>query len=258
MHGTCTHNGAPSYMRFFLQKRLSANMVQYPEKAVKPIDEFCPIWSVITPEERMYLRENTRIQRYRKGAFLYREGELPRYMFCLISGRVKVFKKGVGDRCQIIRFAKPCDNFGYRSSFAQDVHLTNAMATEPAEAYLVPMSVVKQIIQSNNKLATHFICALAQNLGADENRLVSLTQKHVRGRLAESLLTLRDSYGTDLDGRTINSRLSREDLANYSNMTTSNAIRTLSTFVNEGIISVRGRYITILDEEMLHKISKMG
>ena len=201
-------------------------MVQYPEKAVKPIDEFCPIWSVITPEERMYLRENTRIQRYRKGAFLYR--------------------------------ANPCDDCGYRSSCAQDVHLTNAMATEPAEAYLVPMSVVKQIIQSNNKLATHFICALAQNLGADENRLVSLTQKHVRGRLAESLLTLRDSYGTDLDGRTINSRLSREDLANYSNMTTSNAIRTLSTFVNEGIISVRGRYITILDEEMLHKISKMG
>ena len=71
-------------------------------------------------------------------------------------------------------------------------------------------------------------------------------------------MVLRDNYGYEDDGATINIYMSREDLANYSNMTTSNAIRTLSTFVNEGIISVRGRYITILDEEMLHKISKMG
>ena len=49
-----------------------------------------------------------------------------------------------------------------------------------------------------------------------------------------------------------------EDLANLSNMTTSNAIRTLSTFVAERIIALDGRKIKLIDEDRLKKISKMG
>ncbi|NLH29851.1 MAG: winged helix-turn-helix domain-containing protein, partial [Bacteroidales bacterium] len=57
---------------------------------------------------------------------------------------------------------------------------------------------------------------------------------------------------------TINIYLAREDLANLSNMTTSNAIRTLSTFADERIIAVDGRKIKIIDEERLRKISRLG
>ena len=60
------------------------------------------------------------------------------------------------------------------------------------------------------------------------------------------------------DGATICIYLSREDLANLSNMTTSNAIRTLSMFVNEHVIAMDGRKLKIIDEERLRKISKMG
>ena len=52
--------------------------------------------------------------------------------------------------------------------------------------------------------------------------------------------------------------MAREDIANLSNMTTSNAIRTLSAFAQERIITVDGRRIKIVDEEKLHQISKFG
>jgi CRP-like cAMP-binding protein len=52
--------------------------------------------------------------------------------------------------------------------------------------------------------------------------------------------------------------MAREDLANLSNMTTSNAIRTLSSFVSEHLISVDGRKIQIINEAQLRKISKFG
>jgi CRP-like cAMP-binding protein len=87
---------------------------------------------------------------------------------------------------------------------------------------------------------------------------VNLTQKHIRGRLAESLIFMEDSYGLEEDGATINVYLSREDLANLSNMTTSNAIRTLSMFVSEKVIAMDGRRIKIIDEEKLRKISRLG
>ena len=51
---------------------------------------------------------------------------------------------------------------------------------------------------------------------------------------------------------------SREDLANLSNMTTSNAIRTLSSFVSERLVVADGRKITILDEPQLRLIAKNG
>ena len=41
-------------------------------------------------------------------------------------------------------------------------------------------------------------------------------------------------------------------------MTTSNAIRTLSAFSNEKILTVDGRRIKILDYNALKKISKFG
>ena len=100
--------------------------------------------------------------------------------------------------------------------------------------------------------------SLATDLAASDARTVNLTQKHIRGRLAEALLMLQKSYGMEEDGATISIYLSREDLANLSNMTTSNAIRTLSNFVNEHVIAMDGRKLKIIDEEQLVRISKMG
>jgi CRP-like cAMP-binding protein len=99
---------------------------------------------------------------------------------------------------------------------------------------------------------------MASELGFSNTRTVSLTQKHIRGRLAESLLFLKDTYGFEDDNLTIKVYLSREDLANLSNMTTSNAIRTLSTFAGEDVIELDGRKIKILDLKRLERISELG
>ena len=87
---------------------------------------------------------------------------------------------------------------------------------------------------------------------------MNLTQKHIRGRLAEALILLIESYGFEEDGETLKIYMAREDIANLSNMTTSNAIRTLSSFVAEHIITVDGRRIKIINESQLRKISKFG
>lgn len=89
-------------------------------------------------------------------------------------------------------------------------------------------------------------------------RTVSLTQKRIPARLAESILLLKESYGVEADGATLSIYLSREDMANLSNMTTSNAIRTLSAFANEKVLAIDGRKIKIIDEEKLKKISQEG
>ena len=100
--------------------------------------------------------------------------------------------------------------------------------------------------------------SLANELGISHDRTVNLTQKHIRGRLAESLLFLVNTYGFEEDGMTIRAYLSREDIANLSNMTTSNAIRTLSIFSDEDVLDVQGRSIKVVNESRLLRICELG
>ena len=50
----------------------------------------------------------------------------------------------------------------------------------------------------------------------------------------------------------------RQELANLSNMTTANAIRTLSNFATEGIVGLNGTKIKIIDKEKLEQINNQG
>ena len=216
------------------------------------------LWASLNEEQKEFLTNNFTLQNYKKNEIIYCEGESPTHLMCLLSGKVKIYKDGVGGRSQIIRMIKPNEYFAYRAFFAKEDFVTTAAAFEPSVIGLVPMSAITTLISENNNLALFFIKQLSIDLGIADERTVNLTQKHIRGRLSESLLFLKESYGLEEDGSTLSIYLSREDLANLSNMTTSNAIRTLSNFAAERLITIDGRKIKIIDEEKLKKISKIG
>ncbi len=216
------------------------------------------VWRLLTEKERGVLRDNAVLQHFKRGTVIYSEGDEPRDLMCLLTGKVKIFKDGVGGRSQIMRVIKPIQYFGYRASFAQEYYLTGASAFEDSTVCMIPMIVVNELVMDNMKLAMFFIRQLSVDLGLADERTVNLTQKHIRARLAEALLVLKESYGLEEDGATLSIYLSREDLANLSNMTTSNAIRTLSIFENERIVATDGRKIKLIDEESLRKISQQG
>ena len=118
--------------------------------------------------------------------------------------------------------------------------------------------LILDIVRTTPDLAMSIIRALATDLGFSHRRTVTLTQKHIRGRLAEALLVLKETYGYEADGCTLKICLTREDLANLSNMTTANAIRTLSNFATEGIVGLNGKKIKIIDKEKLEQINNQG
>lgn len=232
-------------------------MVRTSTRGLKPIDEMSNIWSALTHEERMYLRENTKYQEFKKNEMIYCEGEDPEFLYCVIAGKIKIFKKGIGNRQQILRFIREGENFAFRAYFAGGKYVTSASALESVKVYAVPLTVIRQILELNNRLAMLFIKHLSADLGDIDSRIVSLTQKHIRGRLAEALVILLDTYGVDNE-KYLKGMLSREDMAGFANMTASNAIRTLAAFDSEGMIALEGKRIKILNEGMLRKVSLLG
>lgn len=225
------------------------------EEIWEKISDLC---DPLNPEQREYLTQNLVVYTFKKDEPIYSEGDYPTRLMCLLDGKVKIFKNGTSGRNQIIRVIKPVEYFAYRAYFACQKYLTAAAAFETSTIGMIPMATIMRLVRENNDLAWFFIKQLSIDLGVADERTVNLTQKHIRGRLAESLLFLKESYGLEEDGCTLSIYLSREDLANLSNMTTANASRTLSNFAAEKIIAIDGRKIKIIEEHKLEQISKIG
>ncbi len=216
------------------------------------------VFYLLNREEKQALEQYISLAHYKKNEFVFKEGDKPAGFMMLVSGKVKIFKEGVGGREQIIRMARPLGMIGYRALFAEENHIASAVTIEESMICTVSPDFILNTALKNNHFSLSIIRKLAKELGFSNERTVTLTQKHIRGRLAESLLLLKDKYGYEHDGTTLKVYLSREDIANLSNMTTSNAIRTLSTFANEKIIAIDGRKIKILDAHRLDRVSKLG
>jgi CRP-like cAMP-binding protein len=208
--------------------------------------------------EKELLNKNSTYSYYKKGEIIFKEGDKPTGLICLSEGKVKIFKEGIGGREQIVRMASPVGFIGYRALFAEENYISSAIAIEDSIICVIDKDCLYRILLLDSALALNIIKIMATELGFSISRIVSLTQKHIRGRLAESLLFLKNKYGLENDNATINAYLSREDIANLSNMTTSNAIRTLSNFASEEVISISGRKIKILNVEKLEKINRLG
>jgi CRP/FNR family transcriptional regulator, polysaccharide utilization system transcription regulator len=216
------------------------------------------LFYVLSPEDKEELQNQVSLTSYRRNEYVFKEGDKPSGFLMLVTGKVKIFKEGVGGREQIIRMSKPMGIIGYRALFADENHIASAVTLEDSVIACVPLDFILNRAMKNNEFSIRLIRSLALELGFSNARTVTLTQKHIRGRLAESLILLADKYGFENDGSTLKVYMSREDIANLSNMTTSNAIRTLSTFANEKLITIDGRKIKILDMNKLDRISKLG
>jgi CRP-like cAMP-binding protein len=225
------------------------------EAIVRAISE---LWGPLTDEEKNILSDNIYIQKFKRNQLIYKDFDGPTRMMCLVQGKVKIFKVGIGGRNQIIRVIKPIEFFGFRAYFAEEDYKTAAMAFESSTVAFFSMPTIMKLMKSNFNISLFFIKYLSKQLGYSDDRTVNLTQKHIRGRLAEALIFLKESYGLEEDGYTLSIYLSREDLASLSNMTTSNAIRTLSAFANEKLIAIDGRKIKLINSDEILKISQMG
>lgn len=212
---------------------------------------------LLSEQEKTRLLSCVEVCAYRKNDYIFREGEITQYICVVATGNVRITKQRECGRSQILSLLGPTEFFGYKSFFANVNHTTDASAVDSAIIYRIPTDVINDIAKFNPNVSVFFLEKTAVISCEQEQRYINLVQKHVRGRMAESLLLLYDKFGTLHDKQTIAISLMREDIALFSNMTTANAIRTLSSFVSEGLVRIDGRKIAILNVDALMRISLM-
>jgi CRP/FNR family transcriptional regulator len=87
------------------------------------------------------------------------------------------------------------------------------------------------------------------------DKMISLTQKQMHGRMADGLLYLsKDFFQSDH----FKLQLSRQEIADLTAMSKDSAIRILKDFERDGLIALKGNELSILDTEQLRNISMKG
>lgn len=193
---------------------------------------------------------------YQRGETIYKEGIFPYGLLCLSKGKVKIIKCNSGGKELIIELKKPLDLIGFTELLEHKRYETKAVAIEDSIVCVIDKEDFFKVLERNTAFALQINSYLASELSRMQHKILSLTQKYLDARLAESLLEFYNLYGVDpIDGITINTILRRDDLAALSGMTSSNVSRTLTDFEKKGIISIKGRRIKILDKKRLEDIS---
>ncbi len=212
----------------------------------------------LSHEELKVLDSNRGTRHYKAGEVIFREGESSLGLLCLRSGKVKVSKSGLSENDAIISLNKPVDFLGLEALILEQNYCSTATALEDSSICFIGKENFLKILNGNQNLSLKVMALLAKKTTTANERMLVLTQKHLRGRLADALLLLQKEYGFTDDNKTLNVQLKRAELAALANMTPANAIRILSVFAKEDLIETNRRKIIIKDLKGLEKISQLG
>ena len=117
----------------------------------------------------------------------------------------------------------------------------------------MPKDQILDNIKSNQEFSFNELQNLAQDLREAEGDLINMAQKSVKQRLSEALTYVSKTFGETEDGY-LNVNLSREDYASIVGTATESAIRILSQFKKEGLISTSGKKIKIEKLKELERV----
>ncbi len=190
----------------------------------------------------------------KKGERIFEEGTALNGVFCIKEGVCKLSKLSSNGKEQILKLVKPGELLGQRSLISDENANLSAVALEDMEVCFVPKKEILQFFTENNEFSMTIMKTICGDLkDADDNK-VGLAQKTVKQRLAETLLYLENSFGTNSDG-SLRIQLSREELAGMIGTATESCIRLLSEFKKNDFIDLKGKQIFIKQANLLQKIA---
>lgn len=191
----------------------------------------------------------------KKGEPIFEEGESTNGIYCVKDGVCKLSKLSANGKDQIVKLVKPGELLGQRSMISDEPANLSAVALEDMQVCFIPKSEILQFFNENNQFSMNVMKTICGDLKEADDHMVSLAQKNVKERLAETLLYLEDNFGKNEDG-TLHIQLSREELAGMIGTATESCIRLLSEFNKSGLIELIGKKIAILDRNKLKRISE--
>ena len=213
------------------------------------------VFKALTEEEQQLVKDNQVHLTYRKGEIVYKEGSKILGIYQVTKGKFKIYKTGVDQKPQIIAFTVPGDIQGYRSVLSNEPACTTVEALEESNVSFIPSEIIFHLVKHNPDFALLLIQQTCKELDRANSLITDIAQKTVKERVAEILLMLHNTFGTNKEGF-ININLTRDDISNIIGTATESVIRILRDFNSKNYITLENRKIKINDYKRIKLISE--
>lgn len=191
----------------------------------------------------------------KKGEKFLEEGEKVTGVYFVFDGVIKVHKKW-GDKELIVRFANKGAIIGHRGlGTHSNVYPISATALESSTVCFIPLEFFTSSLKVNNEFTYNLMLFFADELQESERKMRNQVHLSVKGRVAQSIINLKNQFGMTDDGDLIFS-LTRQDLASYAGATYETVFRMMNELKEEKSLDVIGKGIRILDLEKLTSHTK--
>jgi CRP/FNR family transcriptional regulator, polysaccharide utilization system transcription regulator len=212
-------------------------------------------FQLISREDLESLSNNRTQLTYLKGETVFKQGAFSPHVLFIQSGLIRVYLQTGRNKVQNLWISKAGDFLAFSSMFGERTYSYSAVAMKDAELWMIDKESLMKLLQTNPEFGFRIT---SKNYNSEKHLLdlvSSLSYKQMRGKLATALLYLSSE---NLKGEEVFSYLTRQDIADFASISVESVIKFLKEFEKEGILSLAGKSIDILDLQRLEEISMTG
>ncbi len=190
---------------------------------------------------------------YKKGQYIFREGDRIFGLYFIERGKVKIISTGLNNKEQIVRLAVTGHVIGHRGE-NHETYPIGAVALEDTQLCFLDNDIVYEAFMNNPNLTFSLMMFYSSELRKTEIRERHLAQMSIREKIADTLLYLKEIFGMNSTDGSLNAVLSRQEIAEIAGTSVEQVIRELTDFENEKLIIKQGRKIILFDVDGLVRI----
>ncbi len=217
-------------------------------------DQFSPWFDQLTEAQWKLIADNNVHLNYNKAETICKQGAFASNVYFVESGMMKSYKE-YKDENLIMRFVKPGEIIGLSSLYNKGTYHFTVASIGQSSVVSINSEIIKQLIRENSIFAEKVISQLNQETEDSLERIISLTQKQLNGRIADAILHFAHNvYNSD----EFSMQLTRRDIADFCGMSTESAIRILKELHNDKIVNIEGKNFKIISKQLLENLSEFG
>ncbi len=191
---------------------------------------------------------------YPKSALLFSEGQQPRGVFVLCTGKVKLSASSVGGKTVITKISEAGDVLGLNSAISNRPYEVTAEMIEPGQANFIAQDALLQFLREHGEVALRVAEQLSRNYytAYEKIRTLGLTNSPAE-RFAKLLLSWIDSEnGSGL--QQVKLTLTHEEIGEMIGTTRETVSRLFSDFKKQQLVELKGASLVIRDKPALERI----
>jgi CRP/FNR family transcriptional regulator, cyclic AMP receptor protein len=211
--------------------------------------------AALTPPETDDLRARGRRRRFPRGSAIVNEGEVPRRVVVLLSGRVKVSDFSADGREIVLGARGPGDLIGEISVVDGQPCSATVTAFEPVEAMVVEAADFTAFLDAHPRVLRVLLKSVVQKLRDSDRKRVEFGVHDTEGRVARRLVELADEHGDEQQqGRvSITLPLTQHELAGWTCSSREAVSKALGNLRGCGWVETDRRRVTIVNLDALRR-----